>query len=94
MTEIESDPMKLISDLRDQVRELRRSRQEIAQDAAGYETELCSIRQQLSEFVDKPDDPTWVLALRAKQTVSNFRSQLKLMESLPRLGNQDQQAPV
>lgn len=91
MSDIEVEQAQLIKDLREQVRELRRSRREIALDASGYEAELCSVRQQLAEFQATPEDPTWVLALNAKQTVANLRDQLSRMPDPPRDPTQDQQ---
>jgi len=63
--------------VREELVETRKARCEVAKDAATYCTELSTIREYLMEFIEKPEDPTWVLALRAKRKIANLKGQVE-----------------
>lgn len=59
------------------IQALERARCEIAKEAVNYLSEICNIREYLADFIEKPDDPTWVLALRAKRKIANLKGQVE-----------------
>ncbi len=63
--------------VREELVETRKARYEIAKDAANYIRELATIHEYLAEFVEKPEDPAWVLALRAKRKIANLKGQVE-----------------
>lgn len=61
--------------VREELIETRKARYDVAKDAACYMSELCYIREQLAEYIEKPEDPTWVLVIRATRKITQQRQE-------------------